>query len=354
MLENFKDHITPEKLNAYAKQFGLAELHACLDEESGLQAIIGIHSTKLGPALGGARLKEYPDFLSAVQDLSRLCAGMSRKAAMANLPLGGGKAILIKSSHPIERQKYFTAYGKFVNTLEGRYITAVDSGTQAEDMDIVLTQTPYVTSISSDKEWDNPSFFTAHGVCRSIEAAAQFHLNKNNLKGLTIAIQGVGKVGYYLSKELHERGAKLIVADVNSIALKQCAEEFGAQIVDINRIHQVDCDIFSPCAFGAGLNDTSIPEIKASIIAGAANNQLAEPRHGIILSEKNILYAPDYVSNAGGVIHAASQFLKTPTDKVKEKVDEIYDTQMLIFKLAAEQKASTNIIADQIAEERIR
>jgi leucine dehydrogenase len=354
MLEDFKEQISPEKLKAYAKEFGLAELHACFDEESGLQAIIGIHSIKLGPALGGTRQREYPSFLAAVKDLSRLCAGMSRKAAMANLPLGGGKAILIKPSRPIDRQKYFTAYGQFVHTLAGRYVTAVDSGTEAADMDIVLTQTPHVTSISSDQEWDNPSFFTANGVRRSIEAAVKFRLNRDDLKGLKIAIQGVGKVGYYLAKELHERGAELIVADVNTSSLEKCRQEFGANIVDVHQIHQSDCDVFSPCAFGAGLHDKTIPEIKAKIIVGAANNQLAEPRDGVLLLERGILYAPDYVTNAGGVIHAASQYLKTPADKVKEKVDAIYDTQMLIFKLAEEQTLPTNIVADKIAEERIK
>jgi leucine dehydrogenase len=248
-----------------------------------MRAIVAIHSTKLGPALGGCRFIEYPNTNAAIIDALRLARGMSYKAAISDLAFGGGKAVIIKPKGAFDRTALFKAFGRFVEELGGRYITAKDSGTTLEDMDIIATITNYVSSTS---EMVDPSPFTAHGVRRGIEAAVKFQLGKDSLDGLRVAIQGVGYVGHYLAAELHALGAKLIVADTDTAAVTRCVNEFGAQAVGVDDIYAVDCDVFAPCALGAIINDVTIPRIKASIIAGAANNQLDENRHGKILKQK--------------------------------------------------------------------
>lgn len=327
-----------------------SDLHFKHDPITGLKAIIAIHSTKLGPALGGCRFVEYPDTDAAIIDALRLGRGMSYKAAVSGLHYGGGKAVIMKPHGNFDRKALFTAFGKFVNELGGRYITAKDSGTTIEDMDIIGMQTHYVASTSA---MGDPSPTTAHGVCRGIEAAVKFKLDKNNLQGITVAVQGVGSVGYDLCEELHKLGAHLIVTDVDPAAIERCQREFGAQAVATDKIYSVDCDVFAPCALGAIINDSTIPQLKAKIIAGAANNQLEEDRHGEILRQKGILFAPDYVINAGGLIHATTRYERGSDTAMLQKNQNLYDAIMAIFMRAAQNNLPTNVVADHIAEEKL-
>lgn len=325
------------------------DLHFKSDPHTGLQAIIAIHSAKLGPAFGGCRFIEYPDTDSAIIDALRLARGMSYKAAISGLAYGGGKSVIIKPKRVFDRKSLFQAFGRFVEELGGRYITAKDSGTTVEDMDVIASQSRYVGSTSS---MSDPSPFTAHGVRRGIEAAVKFRLGKDNLEGVRIAIQGLG-VGRYLAQELHELGAQLIVCDINPQATAACEKEFGAQVVSTEEIYSVDCDVFSPCALGAVINDITIPQIKASIIAGAANNQLAESHHGEVLKDRGILYAPDYVINAGGLIQATTKYEHGSDDDVKQKIHNLYNELLGIFERATKLHLPTSEVADHIAEERL-
>lgn len=340
-----------EKIFNYAKALKFGELHFKLDETTGLLAIIAIHSTKLGPALGGCRCREYDSISDAIEDAMRLAYGMTYKAAITGLPLGGGKSVLIKPKEIKDRDKYFQSFGKFIDDLNGRYITAVDSGTNPNDMDSIAKQTPFVTSQGSLN--GDPSPFTADGVFLAIKAAVKHKLKREDIKGLKFAIQGVGNVGYLLARHLHKAGAVLFVTDTNKLAVEKCVKEFNATPVELDEIYQVDCDIFSPCALGAILNDNSISKLKASMVIGSANNQLAEPRHGDELHKRGILYGPDYVINAGGLIHACSQFYKTPLAEVRKQVEGIYDTTLAILNRADKQNLPTYLVADEIAEERL-
>ena len=314
-----------------------------------MKAIIAIHNTKLGPALGGCRFIEYPDTATAVEDAMRLARGMSYKSALANLPLGGGKSVIIKPSHPIDREAYMHRFGQFVNDLGGRYVTALDSGTQLSDMDIMFQHTPHVASLSSYNGDPSPS--TATGVFRGIQAAVLFKTGKDNLEGLHIAIQGLGHVGYMLARLLHESGARLTVADINPVIVERAVKEYGATAVSTDDIHKVACDVFSPCALGAIINDTSLNQLQTGIIAGAANNQLAHTYHGQKLHDKGILYAPDYVINAGGVIFAASKYLNTSDAIVSSQIDRIRTTLLDIFTRSKQDNRPTSEIADTMAQE---
>jgi len=341
-----------DSLFRYAEDLGFGELHFKLDPATSLRAIVAIHSTKRGPALGGCRFIEYPSVDAAVHDAVRLARGMSYKAAMADLPLGGGKAVLMRPQHIKDREAYFQTFGRFVNDLGGRYITALDSGTVITDMDTISTQTPYVSTLSSHN--GDPAPFTALSVLRGIEAAVKFKLDRDKLDNLHVAIQGTGHVGYNLSKYLHERGAKLTVCDRYPESAERCAKEFDAQIVQPNDIYQVKCDVFAPCALGAILNDQTIPALNTSIIAGAANNQPAEPQHVEALGKRGILYAPDYVINAGGLIHAYAEYKTLPMDKAEERINGIYHTMLELFDRASRENKSTSEVADMIAEERLK
>ncbi|WP_347251478.1 amino acid dehydrogenase [Legionella sp.] len=335
----------------YALVHGFGDLHFKVDPETGMKAIIAIHSTKLGPALGGCRFIEYPNTTSAIYDAMRLARGMSYKAASVNLPLGGGKAVVIKPNKPFDREAYLHAFGKFVNELNGRYITALDSGTQLSDMDIIAQHTPYVASLSSHNGDPSPS--TAKGVLRGIQAAVEFKLGKNKLEGLHIALQGLGHVGYLLASHLHELGAKLTVADINPALVERAVKEFGAEAVSTESIHKVSCDVFAPCALGAIINDRTIGQLQTPIIAGAANNQLAHTYHGQLLHEKGILYAADYVINAGGLIYAASKYLHTPEQLVNHQIDGIHTSLLAIFSRSMRENRPASEIADTLAQEKL-
>lgn len=340
--ENFLD---------YAMSHGFGDLHFKVDPATGMKAIIAIHSTKLGPALGGCRFIEYPDLDSAIQDAMRLARGMSYKAAHIGLPLGGGKSVIIKPKGPFDRTAYMHQFGKFVNELNGRYITALDSGTLLSDMDTIAEHTDYVASLS--KYNGDPSPFTAKGILRGIQAAVACQLGKNSLEGLHIAIQGLGHVGYGLAGLLHEQGVRLSVADVSSEAVDSAVKAFGAKAVSTDSIHQVACDVFSPCALGAILNDQTIPQLQTTIVAGAANNQLAHAYHGRQLHELGILFAVDYVINAGGLIFAASKYLHTSETQVQENIEKIYSSLTAIFQRSKEEDTPTNEIADAMAKEKL-
>ncbi len=340
-----------DELLQYAESLGYGDVHMKIDAATGLRAIIAIHSTKRGPALGGCRFIEYPTTRDALRDALRLGWGMSYKAAMANLPLGGGKAVLLKTPQITDREAHFGAFGRFVNEMSGRYITAMDSGTEVSDMDVIARYTPYVASTSRNSGDPGPS--TALGVLRGIFATVKFKMQRDNLEGLHVAIQGVGHVGYSLAQRLHNLGVRLSICDRNTEAAKICEKEFGAKIVSLDEIFKLDCDIFAPCAYGGIINDETIPTIKAKIIAGSANNQLAELRHGEALRKRDILYAPDYVINAGGLIEAYALYQGLSMAEAELQISHIYDTLLLIFDRAAREGKPTSQVADTIASERL-
>ncbi|HEY4180156.1 MAG TPA: amino acid dehydrogenase [Kofleriaceae bacterium] len=338
------------KLNAH--DFG--EVHFKNDKATQLKAIVAIHDSRLGPALGGCRFIEYDTDDAAYIDALRLARGMTYKAAVAGLAHGGGKSVIIRPKGKFDRVALFKAFGKFINDLRGHYITAEDSGTGLEDMEIIRSMTKHVTGIDpSHGGSGDPSPFTALGVRRGIEAAVKFKLGKDSLKGVHVAVQGVGHVGYYLCKELHAAGAKLTVADIDKLKSERAAREFGAATTDINTVAGIDCDVFAPCALGAGLNDDTIPSLKAPIVAGAANNQLAEPRHGDDLHARGILYAPDYAINAGGLVNVAQEVKGYDAAKSREGTLKIYDTMLDIFERAKRVNAPTYKVADMLAEEKL-
>jgi len=322
------------------------------DAASGYRGIIAIHDTSLGPAVGGTRFWNYASEDEALTDALRLSHGMTYKNALAGLPLGGGKSIIIGDSKASNREALLRAHGRFVNTLEGRYITAEDVGTSPADMEIVRTETQYVAGLLGGS--GDPSPFTARGVFRAIQASSKFLWDTDQLSGRTIALQGCGNVGHNLAKLLHEAGAKLIVTDVDDKNLSRVVAETGAETVHPDEIFSVSADVFAPCALGGILNDRTIPELKVKIVAGAANNQLLEERHGAMLRERNILYAPDYVANAGGILNGTIELLGWKPEDALQKIDEIYDTTLRIFESAQTQGLTTNKAADQLAEERLR
>ena len=334
--------------------YDYGEVHFKLDKGTGLRAIVAIHDTRMGPALGGCRFIPYDTDEDALVDALRLARGMTYKAALAGLAHGGGKSVIMRPKHAFDRVALFRAFGKFLEDLRGHYITAEDSGTGLEDMEVIRTVTKNVTGIDpSHGGSGDPSPFTALGVRRGIEAAVKHELGKDSLAGVHVAVQGVGHVGYYLCKELHAAGAKLTVADVDPLKAERATREFGAGVAPIDSIAGVGCDVFAPCALGAGLNDATIPSLKAKIVAGAANNQLAEPRHGDDLHARGILYAPDYAINAGGLINVAQEVLGYDAAVAHEKTLRIYDTMYEIFERAKRLKAPTYKVADILVEEKL-
>ena len=349
---NYSDDPTHIDIMDYAITHDFGELHLKTDPATGMMAIIAIHDTTLGPALGGCRFIEYPNSNAAIYDAMRLARGMSYKAACVDLPLGGGKSVIIKPPQEFDRTAYFNEFGKFIESLQGRYITALDSGTQLADMDIIHQHTQHVASLSEHN--GDPSPYTALGVLRGIEAAVQFKLGRTDLAGLHIAIQGLGHVGYQLAQFLHERGVQLTVSDIKESRLVQAQNEFGATVVDTKSIHQVACDVFSPCALGAGLNDTTIPELKTGIVAGAANNQLAHTYNGQALFDQGVLFAVDYVINAGGLVYAYSQYQnERDENRVKARIDQIKTSLLELFERSERKEKPVNEIADQFAREKI-
>ena len=322
------------------------------DDEVGYHGIIAIHSTALGPAVGGTRFWNYDSEEEALTDALRLSHGMTYKSALAGLPLGGGKSIIIGNQSARDRTALLRAHGRFVDTLKGRYVTAEDVGTSPADMEIVRLETQYVAGLIGRS--GDPSPFTAAGVFRAIQASNQFLRRTSELSGLTVAIQGCGNVGYHLAKLLHGDGVKLVVSDVNSENLSRVVDEFGAEAVAPNEIFSVKADVFAPCALGGVLNDETIPQLKVQIVAGSANNQLLEERHGTMLRDRSILYAPDYVANAGGVMNGCTELLGWTDAQAESKIVAIYDTLLRIFQSAEDEGITPNEAADRLAEERLK
>lgn len=329
-------------------QARLSELHFKSDDASQLQAIIAIHSTRLGPALGGCRCIEYDSDEAAINDVIRLARGMSYKAALAKVPQGGGKAVIIKPKHIHDRAALYRAFGKFVNELGGRYITAVDSGSSLDDMDQVAHETSFVSGSHIDGL--DPSPMTALGVLAGMKAAAYHHYGNADLSGRIVAIQGVGNVGCALAELLHREGARLLVSDVDNDKVEQVRRAFGAEAITPEHFFDTECDILAPCGLGGILNDTTISNLSCDIIAGSANNQLADNRHGKMLHDKGILYAPDYVINAGGLIQVSLGHLHRSAQSIKTKTWGIGQTLLQIFERSRTDDLPPSVIADQMAE----
>lgn len=321
----------------------------CSDEASGLKAIIAVHSTALGPAAGGCRFWDYASDEAALKDVLRLSKGMTYKNAMAGLKLGGGKGVIIGDVKTLKSTALFKAYGEAVNHLNGRYYTAEDINITTADMAIVNQSTAFVSGLEGKS--GNPAPFTALGTFLGIKAAVKFKLGKDDLTGIKVAVQGLGSVGYSLCEKLHAAGAELIVTDINQLALDKAVAELDATVVGLDEIYSQDVDVYSPCALGASINDDSIAQLKATIVAGCANNQLAESRHDQMLTEKGILYAPDYVINAGGIINVALEIYPEPysADSATKLVGNIYHTLMTVFETAAANNMPTGLITDEMA-----
>lgn len=318
---------------------------------AGYRGIIAIHNTTLGPALGGTRFWNYASDLEALVDVLRLSRGMTYKAAVTGLNLGGGKSVIIGDPKVQRRELIFRAHGRAVESLKGRYITAEDVGTGVEDMDFVHMETEYVAGIAGGS--GDPSPVTAYGVYRGIKACAREKWGSDDLSGVSVAVQGLGHVGYHVCRFLAEEGARLVVTDIDEDRIERVVEELGAEPVGPERIYSVDAQIFAPCALGAVVNDQTLPQFKFEIIAGAANNQLAESRHGDELQAKGILYAPDYVINAGGLINVYGELNGWTEERAKRKAGEIYDTLLQLFEISKEQGVPTHDAADKLAERRI-
>ncbi|WP_371185216.1 Leu/Phe/Val dehydrogenase [Thalassotalea maritima] len=323
----------------------------CTDEQTGLKAIIAVHNTNLGPAAGGCRFWDYQNEEDALKDVLRLSRGMTYKNAMAGLKLGGGKAVIIGNPKQLKSTELFEAFGRAVNRLGGRYYTAEDVNITTADMAIVNTVTDYVSGLEGKS--GNPGPFTALGTFLGIKAAVKYKLGKDDLTGIKVAVQGLGSVGYSLCEKLHAAGASLIVTDINPETLAKAEKELNATVVGLDEIYSQDVDVFSPCALGASINDSTINQLKASIVAGCANNQLAEARHDKALADLGILYAPDYVINAGGIINVALEIYPEPycADAATRLVENIYNTLMDVFVKAGELNRPTGEVADEMARE---
>ena len=321
------------------------------DPASGLKCIVAIHNTRLGPALGGCRMWDYASDDEALADALRLARGMTYKAAIAGLPVGGGKAVILGDARRDKSADLMRAFGRFIDSLGGRYITAEDVGTTAADMDIIAAQTRFVRGTSGGS--GNPSPMTALGVYMAIRAAVEHGLGRTELCGVGVAVQGLGSVGYALCRHLAEAGARLFVTDIDEGAVGRATAEFGATPVAPDAIYGIEADVFAPCALGAVLNDGTIPLLHARVVAGAANNQLAEARHGAELKRRGILYTPDYVANAGGLIDVAHDGPGHDADAVRRMTEGIYGTVKRILARARAEDAPTNEVSDRIAEERI-
>ena len=326
----------------------------CSDEESGLKAIIAVHNTNLGPAVGGCRMWDYANDDDAVYDVLRLAKGMTYKNAVARLPFGGGKSVIIGNAKEIKSEQLFRAFGRKLEGLGGSYYCAEDVNITCDDVALMNKETNYVLGLEGKS--GNPSPFTAYGTFLGIKAALQHQRGHQNFAGIKVAVQGLGSVAYALCKYLSEAGAELFVTDINQDAIERVVNDFNATAVGIDEIYDLDVDVYAPCALGATINDLTIPRLKATIIAGCANNQLAESRHGEVIREKGILYAPDYVINAGGIINvyyetAPEGYSKAASNK---HVEVIFYTLTEIFARSEKEQKSTHLIADELAQEIIK
>ncbi|SHE45207.1 leucine dehydrogenase [Seinonella peptonophila] len=339
----------------YLERYNYEQVVFCQDRDAGLRAVIAIHDTTLGPALGGTRMWTYATEEDAIEDALRLARGMTYKAAIAGLQVGGGKGVIIGDPKKDKSEALFRAYGRYIQSLNGRYITAEDVGTTEEDMDHILMETRYVTGVSPVfGSGGTPSPMTGYGVYKGMKAAAKFAFGDDSLRDRVIAVQGAGSVAYALCQYLHQEGAHIIVTDIYQPHVDRMIENWGVEAVPPDHIYDVDCDIFSPNALGAVVNDQTIDRLKCKVIAGAANNQLQDEIHGEILMKKGIFYAPDYVINAGGLIHVADELYGYNRTRVMQKIERIYDNISRVFQIAEQEQIPSSIAADRLAEQRIQ
>jgi len=332
-------------------EHGHEQVSFASDRHSGYRGIIGVHNTILGPALGGTRFWSYESDAEAFIDVLRLSRGMTYKAAVAGLNLGGGKSVILGDYRTTEREAIMRAHGRHVESLRGRYITAEDVGTSTADMELVRQETDHVVGLAGRS--GDPSPVTAFGTYRGMQACAKFRYGDASLEGKTVAVQGCGHVGYYLCKHLHEDGVKLVVADIDERKVKRVVDEFGAQPVAPDEIYAVAADIFAPCALGAVINDATLKVLKVDVVAGAANNVLAEERHGDLLAERGVTYAPDYVINSGGLINVNAEVEGWSLDRAHQKAAEIHDTVYNVLEIARDEGIPSYRAADRLAERRI-
>ena len=339
----------------HVESMGHEQVLFCNDKATNLKAIIAIHDTTLGPALGGCRMWDYESEHDALEDVLRLSRGMTYKASVSGLNLGGGKAVIIGDPKKLKSEAFFRTFGRFVNSLGGRYITAEDVNIRVSDMENVSQETKFVTGVSKKAGGSgDPSPVTALGVYHGIRASVFHKLGRDSVKGLKIAVQGCGAVGTSLCEFLHRDGAQLLVGDINEDKVQYIVDNFSGKAVDVNSIHGEDVDVYAPCALGGGLNDKTIPEIKASIVAGASNNQLLDENvHGEQLKKRDILYAPDYVINAGGLINVYQELIGYNQEAAKKQTSGIYDTLLQIYKQADDEGITTDHASNMIAEKRI-
>jgi leucine dehydrogenase len=336
---------------ASMQTFGHEQLLFSHDPSCGYFGIIAIHDTTLGPALGGTRFWRYESTEEAITDALRLARGMTYKAAVAGINLGGGKSVIVGDNKRPDREALFRAHGRFVETLNGRYITAEDIGTSPADMEHIKLETDHVAGLLGLS--GDPSPVTAYGVYVGMKAAAKDRWGSDSLAGKTVAVQGAGNVATHLCRYLHAEGVKLVVTDIDQAKVKRVVAETGARAVAPDAIYDQPAEVYAPCALGATINDDTLGRLKVEIIAGGANNQLAEDRHGDELESRGILYAPDYVINGGGVINVYGELHRWPAERARKKAGEIYDTLLRIFEIARQERIPTYRAADRLAEQRI-
>lgn len=352
-VKELKDvNLSENPVIAQMSMYNHEQLLFCNDNETGLKAIIAVHNTVLGPALGGTRMWMYNNELEALNDVLRLSRGMTYKNAISGLNLGGGKAVIIGDSRSMKSEALFRRFGKFVNSLAGKYITAEDVGISPADMVWVSMETNHVVGLPGKS--GDPSPVTAYGVYMGMKACAKEQFGTDALAGKKVAVQGVGHVGEYLVKHLTQEGAEVFITDVHEETLKRVSETYNAKVVGLNEIYDIDMDIYAPCALGATVNDDTLSRLKCSIISGAANNQLANEKvHGQIVMDKGIIYAPDYALNAGGVINCYSEVAGLTAEWSMKKAEDIYTTIGNIVRRSKAENVPTYQIANRMAEERV-
>jgi leucine dehydrogenase len=345
---------TSKNLTEIIAQYAPQEVHYYNDSATGLKALIVIHSTALGPATGGTRFYPYPSWEAALEDALKLAQAMSYKCALAELPFGGGKGVILGDPKRDKTPELLRAYARIVHQFNGRFTTGEEMGITPDDLTIMMRETEFIAGAKGIIARDL-SPVTAQGVFYGLKACFQTVFGNSSLHGRTIAVQGAGKVGYHLIKLLASEGAKLFVSDIDRRALERVQSEFGVKIVEPpEAIYALECDAFAPCALGGVINDQTLPVLNCKIVAGSANNQLKEPRHGDRLHEFGILYAPDYVINAGGLIAAVQDLLGGSFEKALHETEKIYGRLLKIFELSRREGLAPHRIADRIAEERLR
>lgn len=340
---------------SHMEEFDHEEIVFFQDKSVGLKAIVAIHDTTLGPALGGTRMWNYATEEEALRDVSRLSRGMTYKAAAAGLNLGGGKAVIIGDPKKDKTELLFRAYGRFINSLNGRYITAEDVGTDVNDMEYIFTETDYVVGIETSQGGSgNPAPFTALGVFQGMKICLRKVFGEENFKGRTVLVQGVGQVGTHLIRRLKTAGAKVLACEIDEEKLKKSQTELGFEAVSIKEIYHTPCDIFVPCALGGVINDETVNQLKCKIIVGSANNQLEKPEHAKALKERGILYAPDYVVNAGGLINVYLELEGYSRERAERMTRGIYYNLKKILEIAEEKGLTTDAAASLMVEDRLK